>query len=358
MFRRRILRVFWTTIAWMCVGGFIAVYDHLAYLMFEGTAPYSFPTALLTGIVGALIGGGMGASLTVFVLRPRGEGGSFLSAIVTHTAAYAVLTLISTVGLTFFFQAQVVGGSVLSQDVIDASINYLLGAGPLKFVLIWIVVGGITAVVHAVSDHFGPELFRGFVLGRYRTPVVERRTFMFLDLSDSTTIAETLGHVHYFELLQTLFVDITEALVNHGGHVYQYVGDEVVVTWLGDEAFKDDACVACYFAIDDMLQRNIPKYQTRFGLRPRFRAGVHTGDVTTGEVGRLRTDIVHSGDVLNTAARIQGRAKEADAGILVSGAVLERMGGGWPSKSLGQLSLKGKSELVEVHRIRESPQSI
>ena len=352
MFHRRVSRVIWTTGAWMIVGGLIAVYDHLAYLMFQGTAPYSLAVALQTGIGGAFVGGGLGATLTVFYLRPRGRGRSFVHSVMTHTLAYTAMILVMTVGLTFVFQAQVVGGSLLSDDVIAASIAYLAGAGPAKFVFIWVFVGGVTAVSHAVSDHFGPELFRAFVLGRYRTPQVEERAFMFLDLVGSTTIAEKLGHVRYFELLQTLFGDVTEPLIDHGGRVYQYVGDEVVVTWRGDAAFRNDACVACFFAIEQLLDRRAPLYERECGVRPRFRAGVHSGRVTTGEVGRLRTDIVHSGDVLNTAARIQGRAKEADASILISSAVWSRLNTSrWRSESLGEIALKGRTQRVEVHRV-------
>ena len=356
MFRRRIKRVLWTTAAWVIVGGLIAVYDHLAYLMFQGTAPYSLGLALQTGIVGALFGGGLGATLTVFYVRPRGRGHSFLHSVVTHTLTYTATILIMTVGLTFVFQSQTVGGSILSDEVVAASIAYLAGAGPAKFVMIWVLVGGATALSHAVSDHFGPGLFRAFVLGQYRTPRIEERTFMFLDLVGSTTIAEQLGHLQYFELLQTLFGDITEPLVNHGAQVYQYVGDEVVVTWLGEAAFQGDAWVACYFEIEELLNRKAAPYERKFGVRPRFRAGVHAGPVTTGEIGRLRTDIVHSGDVLNTAARIQGRAKEADAPILISSTIRSRLSSPeWRTECLGQLALKGKSERVEVHRILNGP---
>ena len=336
----------------MAVAVLIAIYDHLAYLMFQGTAPYGLGLGLLTGVGGALIGGGLGATLTVFYLRPRGRGHSFLRAVVTHTLTYVALISVMIVVLTPLYQAQIAGAPILSGEVIAASITYLAGAGPLKFMMIWVIVAGVTSVSHAVSDHFGPSLFKSFVLGRYRTPKVEERTFMFLDLVGSTTIAERLGHVRYFELLQTLFGDIAEPLVDHGAQIYQYVGDEVVVTWLGEAAFHNSACVTCYFAVERMLEEGADEYEERFHVRPRFRAGVHTGRVTTGELGRLRTDIVHSGDVLNTAARIQGRAKEVDAPILISGAVARRIEPSkWCTEPLGELALKGKAELVEVHRV-------
>lgn len=353
MLRRKVRRVVFTTLAWIVVGALIGVYDHLAYLMFEGAAPYSFPLALSTSIVGALVGGGLGAWITVFVLKPRQRKHSFARIVATDTVVYTGLILAMTVLLTFFFQASLAQAPPLSRQVRAASVAYLLGAGPAKFLMVWIVVAGVTAVAHAVSDHFGPSLFRSFVFGRYKKPRVENRTFMFLDLVGSTTIAERLGHVRYFELLQSLFDDLTEPLLATNASVYQYVGDEVVLTWPADGRSGGDASVACFFAIEELLSQKEDEYEREFGAVPRFRAGVHSGRVTTGQVGQVRTDIVHSGDVLNTAARIQGRAKEAEAAVLVSGEVAYRLPGSkWVTESLGDLALKGKSERVMVFAVQ------
>ena len=54
------------------------------------------------------------------------------------------------------------------------------------------------------------------------------------------------------------------------------------------------------------LKQKSKLYQDRFGLVPSFKAGIHIGKVTTGEIGKIKRDIIFTGDVLNTAARIQG----------------------------------------------------
>ena len=54
---------------------------------------------------------------------------------------------------------------------------------------------------------------------------------MFLDIKSSTTIAEKLGHNSYFKLLNDFFADITDSILYNKGEIYQYVGDEVVVSW-------------------------------------------------------------------------------------------------------------------------------
>jgi adenylate cyclase len=48
---------------------------------------------------------------------------------------------------------------------------------------------------------------------------------MFLDLKDSTTHAERLGHFQFGNLIQDCFIDMT-VVSNFGAQFYQYIGDE------------------------------------------------------------------------------------------------------------------------------------
>ena len=54
---------------------------------------------------------------------------------------------------------------------------------------------------------------------------------MFLDMKSSTTIAEQLGHVRFYTLLNELFHEISQPVLQTKAEIYQYVGDEVVLTW-------------------------------------------------------------------------------------------------------------------------------
>jgi adenylate cyclase len=48
-----------------------------------------------------------------------------------------------------------------------------------------------------VNKKFGPGNLLNMFLGRYHHPQIEDRIFLFIDLNDSTTIAEKLGHIKY-----------------------------------------------------------------------------------------------------------------------------------------------------------------
>ncbi len=51
---------------------------------------------------------------------------------------------------------------------------------------------------------------------------------------------------------------------------------------------------------------------------PEFKAGFHIGKVTTGEIGVIKKDIIFTGDILNTTARIQGLSNTYKVDIITS----------------------------------------
>ena len=71
---------------------------------------------------------------------------------------------------------------------------------------------------------------------------------MFMDLKSSTATAEKLGHLKYSSFIRDCFMDINEVLLPFRAQVYQYVGDEIVVTWPESEGIKNQFCIKFYFA--------------------------------------------------------------------------------------------------------------
>lgn len=69
---------------------------------------------------------------------------------------------------------------------------------------------------------------------------------MFLDIRSSTTIAEKLGHEKWFALLNDFFNDITEPVINTEGEIYQYVGDEVIISWPVTRGFSERNYITCF----------------------------------------------------------------------------------------------------------------
>ena len=140
-------------------------------------------------------------------------------------------------------------------------------------------------------------------------------------------------------------------ILRSGGDIHRYVGDEVIVTWTRSKGLKGAACLRCYFEMIAVLQSHEAEYRQEFGVVPRFWAGLHLGDVVTGEIGESKQEIVFLGDAMNTAARIEQACRTYPEPLLISGALLAalRVPDDLVTHRLGDVSLPGVTEEVQLY---------
>ncbi len=196
----------------------------------------------------------------------------------------------------------------------------------------------------------GPGVLVRYILGRYHRPRSEARIFMFLDLKSSTTLGEELDRDSYYGLLNEFFRDISGPVLDSEGEIYEYVGDEAVITWKEERGIKDANCIRVFFEIDRVIEKKRQSYLDRFGVAPEYKAGVHVGDVVAAEIGDLKKALVFNGDVLNTGARIQAECGRLGKRLLSSAALFERLvlPEGRTAEQLGPTALRGKAEPVNL----------
>jgi class 3 adenylate cyclase len=196
----------------------------------------------------------------------------------------------------------------------------------------------------------GWRVLGNVLVGRYRRPVAESRVFLFLDLADSTGLAERLGEIGVQALIARFYFDIAQPIARHGGEIYQYRGDEISVTWPLDAGIRNATCVACALAIQARIAARAAGYQRDFGAVPTFRIGLHAGPVVVGEVGDERREIMFFGDTINSAARIQSLCKELGQALCISGDLLERLSlpATVRATTLGRFQLRGRQQATEV----------
>jgi class 3 adenylate cyclase len=146
-------------------------------------------------------------------------------------------------------------------------------------------------------------------------------------------------------------------IADHDGRIDRYLGDAVVVTWPHSGGPADRRCLDCFFAVDDLLAARAEAYRQRFGLTPRYRAGIHGGHVVTGEIGRQRKEILFLGDTVNTAARIEEAAKAMGRRLLVTGAVLDGLApdGTFCAEALGPFTPRGRQGAVPLYAVERAP---
>jgi len=221
-------------------------------------------------------------------------------------------------------------------------------------VLIYVtLVSSLFAFLKQVNRKFGPGNLWKLLIGMYHHPREEQRIFMFLDLKGSTTHAERLGHAAFSRLIQDCFVDLT-VVVDHAAQIYQYVGDEVILYWEVEDGLEQARCLRAYFQFVDRLASRSAHYQGAYGVVPVFKAGLNMGPATVLEVGEIKREISYLGDVLNTAARIQGKCNEVGRDLLVPETLLRRLEplpDGLESERVGEVALRGREETVIIHAV-------
>ena len=237
----------------------------------------------------------------------------------------------------------------------DKLLNYLVSVTNLSTSLQLMVALSASLFYYEVSEHMGHRVLLNFLSGKYHIPKEEKRIFMFSDMKSSTTIAEKLGHIKYFELLRDYYSDFSEAIILHSGEVYQYIGDEIIISWKFEVGIENNNCINCYFAMKEALQIRADRYRERYGVVPNFKTGLHFGDVTTGEIGALKKEITFTGDVLNATARIQGLCNQYEVDLLISEDLLQRLNldPEFKTRSLGQNELRGKVKKMRLHTIMQ-----
>jgi adenylate cyclase len=203
---------------------------------------------------------------------------------------------------------------------------------------------------------FGPGNLLSLLLGRFHHPKSDHRIFMFLDLKSSTSIAEKLGHIQYSRLIQDCFTDLT-IIRDYKAEIYQYVGDEVVLSWPLVKGLENLNCIKAYFNFQNLLEQRSHIYKEKYGVAPFFKAGLNVGDVTIAEVGQIKREIAFHGDTLNTAARIQGMCNQYKKGLLLSQALKELIEGSAELKIdlMGEVLLRGKNQPLKIYSIAEIP---
>lgn len=213
----------------------------------------------------------------------------------------------------------------------------------------WMITFALTILVIEINEKYSPGLFFSIIFGSYSNPRVERRIVMFLDLKDSTPTAEKLGTAEYFLFIRDFIYNISAAILEHDGRIYQYVGDEVVTSWTTSPA-SARKCLAALADARLFVRRGRAGFMKKYGMVPDFRVGIHEGEVTVGEIGLVKKDLAMSGDTMNTAARIRSATGDLDRDVLASYSFTRLLTHDETRvfTSVGKMELKGKSEGLEL----------
>ncbi|MEO7306451.1 MAG: adenylate/guanylate cyclase domain-containing protein [Ferruginibacter sp.] len=341
-YRMRIIlyiAIFWTLI------------DIVAVLVFKDTSIRSpFKSGLLREIAVFLMSCLMGY-LFVFTLknvfRKQSPFVNFIfKSIILLIAAFTINFIVHFIDSVFI-------SSKGTREALQISFNDILQLKVLlQKIIYWMILFVVTQLYIDINEKYSPGVFMDIITGKYMQPKIENRIIMFMDLKDSTPIAEKLGHVENFKFIRDFIFLVSMAMIEHDGRIYQYVGDEVVVSWLYKKG-NTKKCMASIIEARKNLQKYSDEFRRKYDIVPEFRVGVHMGEVTVGEIGVIKKDLAMSGDTMNTTARIRSACNELNQKFIMSKDFMEHSDlKEWQGESLGIVDLKGKSNGIELFSIK------
>lgn len=217
------------------------------------------------------------------------------------------------------------------------------------------LVGFLIDIFKQIDKKLGPGNLWRMVKGEFYQPKEDERIFMFLDLKSSTTIAEDIGHIQYSKLIQDCFKDL-KVVEKYNAEVYQYVGDEAVLTWQKEVGLTNSNCLRAFFEFSEKLKNRADYYNRKYGVVPEFKAGLNIGQIVVAEVGEIKTEIAYHGDAINTAARIQEQCNILGRSLLISEKLKTnlQLDSTFSSSHVGDILLKGKAHKVNIYSVEAS----
>jgi adenylate cyclase len=306
-------------------------------------------TIALAGIVT-----GAGMAFIEFNVLPRiahlpGRHYTVLRFLITTTTVICGIAFVQTLFAKVYF------GKSWADTLIDTGRFLQTGIFWSSFIylMLFSIILSLFKVVHY---HIGPGTMLNFISGKYRIPQEQDRIFLFIDLKSSTTIAEQLGHARYSRFLNTCFNDLAEVIKLHQAEIYQFVGDEAVLTWRTDTDNKNAKCIKLFYDFKKRLAQNRELYLEKFGIFPEFKAAAHTGMVSASEAQGGKRELLYHGDVLNTCARILELCSRYKKELLLSESVADwiRQSPNYTIQHVEECILRGKEEYTSVFEVFET----
>jgi class 3 adenylate cyclase len=231
-----------------------------------------------------------------------------------------------------------------------------LTAVPLVgFLLVRVFAGGregaLASVRSLVRRYLPTELVSALRADPQRLDLggqVAEVTCLFADLGGYSTYAESRAPADVVELLNRYFAAALPAILEEGGTPIQLPGDAIYAIFGAPVPRPDHAARACRAAFA-LLERTAGFADAPMN-GPRFSIGVNSGPALVGNIGSDEyRNFTAIGDTTNVAARLQN---VAGPGEIVIGPETRRMLDGTVDlRSLGSISVKGRSQPVEAYAI-------
>ena len=182
-------------------------------------------------------------------------------------------------------------------------------------------------------------------------------TALFADMRGFTQLSEVVSPEEMLDMLNQHFDVLGKVITSHGGVITNYAGDMVMAIFNAPEEQPDHAMQATRagLEIQSALSGLTEKPRDDMPSVFDFGVGINTGWAVVGYLGyESRLEYTAIGISINVGSRFSGIARAGQ--VLVGRATHDLLNGRIRTRSLGEVTLRGKNESVEVFEALGDPE--
>ncbi|GAB5476148.1 MAG: hypothetical protein Mars2KO_42470 [Maribacter sp.] len=259
--------------------------------------------------------------------------------------------------LLFFAHFALTGANELTDSVVDAINNTYF----LPLVFFFSLVSILMFFISNLERRSG-NVFRLMAqsMGNSLRPQLVERGFMFIDLNDATNLAEQMSSENYAKLLRDCFRMLNELIDVYPFEIYQFVGDEAVITWKADIEKAEVMALDLFSDFKAYLAERTGHFKNNYNTQPQFKCAIHFGEVVQSEIGKEIKHLVYHGDVLNTTSRLLSKCHIQTTDLIISEEAisnLEVVRSKYTLTKATYTNLKGKEKPINAYTVNPKMKS-
>lgn len=183
--------------------------------------------------------------------------------------------------------------------------------------------------------------------------IVVPATILFADIRGYTTVSELLDFPQIAQLLSGFYENCASVIWERDGIINKLIGDAILAIFNFPITLSDHTKQAVLAGLDlqkRCLERRLSEEAEQQQISIGVGVGIHTGNVSIGEVGEFCKDFTAIGQVVNVASRLQGAAKPGE--VLVTEDVYRQVEDLFPRAESLAYQLKGIQKPVNAYVLR------
>lgn len=180
-------------------------------------------------------------------------------------------------------------------------------------------------------------------------------SIFFSDIRDFTPLSEKINDPEELIKVLNLYMEpMAQEIIKTNGTIDKFIGDAIMAYWNAPQDIPNHVDCAISSALNQVeaLKKLNLKLQEEYDIELKMAIGIHTGEVTVGEMGSTgRSDYTIIGDNVNLASRIESLTKTFGAQIMISKESKDKLQNDYIFKELACVEVKGKTLPVNLYEV-------